>query len=456
MRTKNSRVDMLHGSLPINLLRFALPVILSGVLQLAFNAADVIVVGRCAGDTALAAVTSSSPLMGLLVNAQIGFSMGTNVVVSQALGRRDEDYVERAVHACILLGVIVGVTIGIIGFLITPTVLRLTQTPPTVIAEATTYLRIYFLGAPAQVMYNFGAAVLHGHGDSRRPMKFLLVSGVLNLLLNLVFVLGLDMGVAGVGWATAIAHWLSCLLVLRCLMSEDGCHRLDLLRLRMDAQVLSEVVKNGVPASMQAVLMSLSNVVVQSGINSFGDVVMAGSGASGNIEGFIWIAMNAFYQAGLSFTGNNLGAGRLDRVDRVMVHSTWMAGAVGIFGGAIAYLFGRQLLGIYTDSAQAVEYGMLRMMIVVLPYCLYGMADAVQGSIRGMGGAVLPMISGLVFLCGFRLAWMGTVFPQYRTLPVLYTCYPISWVLFLSVNLLCWWIIRGRVRAKAELKEEGE
>lgn len=449
MKTKDGRVDMLSGSLPINLLRFALPVILSGMLQLAFNAADVIVVGRCAGDTALAAVTSASPLMGLLVNAQIGFSMGTNVVVSQALGRRDEDYVERAVHVCILLGILVGAVIGVMGFLLTPTVLRMTQTPPTVVGEATTYLRIYFFGAPAQVLYNFGAAVLHGHGDSRRPMKFLLTGGALNLMLNLVFVLGFDMGVTGVGLATTIAHWTSCLLVLRCLMNEDGAHRLDLSRLRMDSQVLGRVVNIGVPASMQAVLMSLSNVVVQSGVNSFGDVVMAGAGASANIEGFIWIAMNAFYQAGLSFTGNNLGAKQLDRVDKVMIHSTWMAGAVGVIGSGVACLFGEQLLGIYTDSAQAVEAGMLRLLIVTLPYCLYGMADAVLGSVRGMGGAVLPMVSGLACLCGFRLAWMGAVFPKYRTQQVLYTCYPISWVLFLGLNLLCWWIIRKRIRTKA-------
>jgi len=443
---------MLQGSLPVNLLRFAIPVALSGVLQLAFNAADVIVVGRCAGDTALAAVTSSGPLMSLLVNAFVGFSMGTNVLVSQALGRRDEVYVERVVHACVLLGILLGVATGAVGLLLSPALLRVMDTPDTVIGEATLYLRIYFLGAPAQIVYNFGAAVLHGNGDTRRPMNFLIACGVINLLLNLLFVLGFGMGVAGVGWATSISHWLSCVLVLRCLMGESGCHRLDLQRLRMDGQVLRRVLSIGVPASLQAVLISMSNVVIQSGVNSFGDVVMAGAGASGNIEGFIWIAMNAFCQAALSFTGNNLGAKRLDRVDKVMVHCIWMAGAVGLLGGGTAYLFGRQLLGLYTGSAQAVEYGVRRMLITCLPYFLYGMSDAVLGSMRGMGWSVLPMISSLLCLCGFRLVWMITVFRQYHTQPVLYLCYPISWVLFLTVNLLCWWFIRSRVRAKVELE----
>lgn len=449
MKTKNERVDMLQGSLPVNLLRFAIPVLLSGVLQLAFNAADVIVVGRCAGDAALAAVTSSSPLINLLINTFIGFSMGTNVVVAQALGRKDEEYVERAVHACVLLGILLGMVVGAVGFFSTKALLRFMDTPETVMGEAVVYLRIYFLGVPALTVYNFGAAVLRGSGDSRRPMNFLIAGGVVNVLLNLLFVIGFDMGVAGVAWATAIANCLSCLLVIRCMMGENDCRHLDLRRLRMDRQVLGQVVRIGIPASLQTVLMSVSNVVTQSGINSFGDVVMAGSGASGNIEGFVWTAMNAFYQACLSFTGSNLGAKQLDRVDKVMAHCMWMAGAVGLIVGGGACLFGKQLLGIYTGSAQAVEHGLLRMYIICLPYFLYGVADVVLGSMRGMGRSVPPTISCLACLCAFRLVWMETVFRQYPTQPVLYLCYPISWGMVLAVNLLCWWIIRKRIRTKA-------
>jgi len=456
MGIKGKRVDMLQGSLPVNLLRFAIPVMLSGLLQLAFNAADVIVVGRYAGDAALAAVTSSSPLINLLINTFIGFSMGTNVVVAQALGRRDEDHVERAVHACVLLGILLGVTVGAVGFISATALLRFMDTPETVVGEAVVYLRIYFLGVPALTVYNFGAAVLRGSGDTRRPMNFLLVSGVVNVLLNLLFVIGFNMGVAGVAWATTAANCLACLLVIRCMTGENDCRHLDLRRLRMDRQVLGQVVRIGVPASLQSVLMSVSNVVTQSGINSFGEVVMAGSGASGNIEGFVWTAMNSFYQACLTFTGSNLGAKQLDRVDKVMAHCMWMAGAVGMIAGGGACLFGKQLLGIYTGSVQAVEYGLLRMYMICLPYFLYGMADAVLGSMRGMGWSVPPTISCLACLCAFHLVWMETVFRQNPTQPMLYMCYPISWGLVLAVNLLCWCFVRSRVRAKTEAERSGE
>lgn len=452
MRTKSNGVDMLQGPLPINLLRFALPVMLSGLLQLAFNATDVIVVGRCAGDTALAAVTSSSPLINMLINAFTGFAMGTNVVVAQALGRRDEKYVERAVHACVLLGVLLGVLIGGIGFVFAPALLRFMDTPDTVFHEAVVYLRIYFLGVPAMTTYNFGAAVLRASGDTRRPMNFLIVSGVVNLLLNLLFVVGFDMGVAGVAWGTFAANALSCLLVLRCLMRENDCRHLELSQLHMDGEILGQVLRIGTPASLQAVLMAMSAVVVQSGINSFGDVVMAGSGASGNIEGFVWTAMFSFYQACLTFTGSNLGAKQMERVDQVMGHCLWMVAAVGLLTGGATCLFGRPLLGLYTESAQAVEFGLVRMLIICLPYFLYGMSDVVIGSMRGMGWSVPPMISSLICLCIFRLIWMASVFPQHRTQTVLYLCFPISWGLLLAANLLCWWFVRNAVRKKVEFE----
>lgn len=452
MNLKRNPVTITEGPLPINILRFAVPVILSGLLQLTFNAADIIVVGRCSGDTALAAVTSSAPLINLLVNAFVGLSMGTNVVVAQALGRRDEDYVERAVQACVLLGILVGLGIGVVGFFTAPVLLRLMGTPDTVMGEAALYLRIYFLGVPAMTVYNFASAVLRGSGDTRRPMNILILCGAINLVLNLLFVLGFGMGVDGVAWATTAANALSCVLVMRCLAEESDCRHLELRRLRMDGEVLGEVVRIGLPASMQAVLMAMSNVVIQSSVNSFGDVVMAGSGASGNIEGFVWTAMNAFYQACLTFTGSNLGAKRLDRVDKVMVHCMWMAGATGLLLGGVTCLFGKPLLGIYTDSAQAVGHGMVRMLYVCLPYFLLGMADVVMGSMRGMGWSVPPMITVLLCTSVFRLVWIGTVFRQYHTEPVLYACYPISWVLLLVLHLLCWWFVRNRVRAKVEFE----
>lgn len=456
MDLKRSPVTMVEGPLPINILRFALPVMLSGLLQLTFNAADIIVVGRCSGDTALAAVTSSAPLINLLINIFVGLSMGTNVVVAQALGRRDETCVERAVHACVLLGILVGMGIGVIGFFGAPIILRLMDTPDSVMGEAVLYLRIYFLGVPVMTVYNFASAVLRGSGDTRRPMNILILCGALNLALNLVFVLGFGMGVEGVAWATTIANVLSCMLALRCLMGEDDCRHLDLRRLRLDWDVLKQVVRIGIPASLQAVLMSVSNVVIQSSINSFGDVVMAGSGASGNIEGFVWTAMNAFCQASITFTGSNLGARQMERMDRVMGHCMWMAGAAGLLLGGTVCLFGEQLLGVYTDSAQAVGHGMIRMLYVCVPYFLLGMGDVVMGSMQGMGWSVPPMITVLMCTSVFRLAWIATVFQQHHTEPVLYACYPISWVLLLTLHLLCWWFVRSRVRVKTELERSGE
>ena len=450
MSQRGHSVNILQGSLCTNLLRFALPVMLSGLLQLAFNAADVIVVGRCAGDTALAAVTSTSALINLLINAFVGLSMGTNVVVAQALGRWDEDYVRRAVHTCVLLGTLLGVGIGVVGFFAAPVLLGLMGTPTSVIGEATLYLRIYFLGVPAMTVYNFGAAVLRGSGDTRRPMLFLIVSGALNLVLNLLFVLGLGMGVDGVAWATTIAQLLSCVLVLRCLMGEEDCRHLDLRRLQLDREVLGQVVRIGVPASLQSILLALSNVVIQSSVNSFGDVVMAGAGASSNIDSFVWTAMNSFYQACLTFTGGNLGAGDLRRVDKTMWHCMWMAGASGLILGGAAYVFGRPLLGVYTSSAQAVEHGMIRSLFVCVPYFLLGMADVVMGSMRGMGCSLSPMISSLLCTCALRLAWISTVFRAYHTEPVLYACYPVSWGVLLLANLMCWLLARRRVFRKVQ------
>lgn len=455
MNTKRYAVNMTEGPLVRSILQFALPVMLSGLLQLTFNAADVIVVGRCAGDTALAAVTSSSPLINMLLNAFVGLSMGTNVVVARALGRGDEEYVERAVHSSVTLGILCGLVLGTFGFFAAPVILTYMGTPESVIGEAALYLRIYFMGVPFSMTYNLSSAVLRGSGDTRRPMKFLMVSGAVNLALNLVFVLGFGLGVAGVAIATALANGLSCFLVLRCLVGETGPQHLDFGRLGIRGEVLWHVIGIGLPASFQAVLVALSNVVVQSSINSFGDVVMAGSGASANIEGFVWTAMNAFYQACLTFTSRNLGNGRLDRVDKTLGHSLWLVVSVGFAAGGTACLLGPQLLGFYTNSAQAVEYGMTRMFIVCLPYFLLGMSDVLMGSMRGMGHSLPPMIASMLCMCGFRVVWVSTVFRWNPTLTMLCICYPLSWSMLLMIQFLNWLLVRRKVR-RQYLKKEGD
>ncbi len=457
MSADSRRVDMTSGSLVKNILRFALPVMLSGLLQLTFNAADVIVVGRCAGDTALAAVTSSSSLINMLLNIFVGLSLGSNVLIARSLGEQNHDRVVRGVHTSIALGLICGVGIGSVGLIFSPWILRLMGTPDTVMGEAVLYLRIYFLGVPASVLYNFGSSVLRASGDTRRPMRFLMTAGALNVVLNLWFVLGFGWGVAGVAVATTISNLLSCSLVIRCLIRENAPLQLDLHRLMLDRFVLVNVVKIGVPASLQGVLISMSNVVIQTAVNSFGDVVMAGSGASANIEGFVWTAMNAFYQACLSFTGRNLGAGKLRRVDHTALHCMWLAAAAGLLSGGLACLFGPELLGLYTDSAAAVEYGMNRMLLVCLPYFILGMADVLMGSMRGMGMSLPPMINAITFMVGFRILWINTVLRVWHTQTMLYINYPISWIMIFAAHWPCWFYVRRKVhrRQAGTLTEQG-
>ena len=455
MRGKNRLVDMTQGPLVPNLVRFAFPLLLAGLLQLTFNAADVIVVGRCVGDTALAAVTSSSPLINMLLGIFLGLSMGGNVVVARTLGREDRDGTERAVHTCIATGIWCGLLISALGLIFSPLLLRLMDVPDTVMGEAVLYLRIYFLGTPASVVFNFGAAVLRGNGDSRRPMWFLILSGAVNLALNLLFVIGFDWGVAGVAVATSVSNILSCVLVLRCLTHESGPLQLCWKQLRLDGPTLGSIVLIGIPGSIQATLVGLSNVVIQSAVNSFGDVFMAGSGASGNIEGFVWTAMNAVYQACLTFTSRNLGAGKHRRVTGTLWHCIWLVVVVGLGLGGIACLFGRELLGLYTRSPQALACGMERMLLVCLPYFILGISDVLMGSMRGMGQSVVPMINAITFMVGFRILWVNTVVRIYHIPVVLFAGFPLSWCALVLANFACWLFVRHRVFRQAEQSLRG-
>lgn len=455
-RSKYHNVIMTEGPLSINLLRFAIPIMLSGLLQLAFNAADIIVVGKFAGDTALAAVTSTSPLINLLVNLFTGLSMGSNVAVAQALGCGESERVKRTVHTSVLLGVIVGLLLGAFGFVVSPLMLGLMGTPQSVMDQAALYLRVYFIGVPFSVIYNLSAAVLSGSGDTRRSMYILMASGILNVVLNLIFVIFFDMGVAGVALATLLANLLSCIGVVYCLTQETGALHLNLRQLHLDREILGWVVRIGLPASCQSVVLSLSNVVIQSSINSFGDVAMAGSGAASNLQDFLWVALNAFYQACLTFVGQNLGAGKLERMDKVLVRCLGLVTLTGLIGGIGMWLFGTQLLGIYTNSPQAIEYGLVRMSYVGIPYFLFGVMDVLVGYMRALGWSVPPMIVSLVGLCGLRLLWVMFVFPLRPTLPTLYLCYVTSWVVCTVCHAVCLMFVRRKVREKvlAQIREE--
>ncbi len=447
-RTGHYEIDMCSGTLWSKILLFALPLMASSVLQLLFNAADVIVVGRFAGDASLAAVTSTGSLVNLLVNLFIGLSVGANVTVAHAIGSGDDIRTEKAVHTAVLLSLVSGVALGIFGALTSRQLLVWMSSPENVIDLSALYLRIYFLGMPASLAYNFGSALLRAGGDTRRPLNFLTIAGVVNVCLNLLLVIVFHLDVAGVAIATVISQYISAALVLRCLTHETGALHLDLKALRIDRETFLTIVQVGLPAGFQGVVFSLSNVVIQSSINSFGDVVMAGSGASANVESFVYVAMNAFHQACLTFTGQNYGAGKCDRVNRVLLWCQLFVVVTGVVLGNLVYLFGSQLLGIYTPSAQVIAQGLVRMKCVAVPYALCGVMDVMVGVLRGLGWSVVPMIVSVLGACGLRLLWVATVFQMVRTPQCLYLSYPVSWIVTGTVHILCFLLIRKKAYAK--------
>jgi len=449
MRNKHYEIDMLNGALAPKLLAFALPLMVSSIMQLLFNAADVIVVGRYAGDASLAAVTSTGSLVNLLVNLFMGLSIGANVTVAHALGHGDTDRTEKVVHTSVLLSLIGGVFLAIFGALACRTLLELMSSPENVIDLSALYLRIYFMGMPAMLFYNFGSALLRAGGDTQRPMFFLAIAGVVNVVLNLVLVIVFHLDVAGVAIATVISQVVSAALVLWCLMKEEGALHLDWKRLAIDKTIFFNIVRVGLPAGCQGIVFSLSNVVIQSSINSFGQTVMSGNGAAANIEGFVGIGINAFYQANLTFTSQNYGAGKLDRVDQVFGWTMLMGTVSALLMSGLAYLFGPQLLGIYSSNPDVIQMGMIRVIYVILPLFLNGMVDIVVGSLRGLGWSMAPMIVSVVGICGVRLVWIATVFQSVRTLECLYLSYPISWTITFLCHTACFLFLRHRVRSKA-------
>lgn len=443
---------MCSGPLWNKLLLFALPLMASSMLQLLFNAADVVVVGRFAGKEALAAVGSNTPLINLTINLFVGLSVGTNVVVARDLGAGRRDGVSGSVHTSITLALVSGVVMMVFGAVMARQLLVWTSSPTDVIDLSTVYLRIYFLGMPANMLYNFGAAVLRVWGDTQRPLYYLTAAGAINVILNLIFVIKLDMDVAGVALATIIAQYISAALVLRCLVRETGPLRLELKKLKLEWQVVRRILQVGLPAGFQGVLFSLSNVVIQSALNSFDDaVIVAGAAASANIEGFVYSAMNAFHQTALTFTGQNYGAAKCDRVDRVAGLCVGFAALTGLLLGNIAYFFGHTLAGIYAPGEAAViAEAVLRLGLICCPYFLCGVMDTMVGVLRGIGYSVVPMIVSLVGVCGLRLVWVALVFPVYHSPASLYFSYPVTWVITGAAHFLSFLLIRKRAYAKVQ------
>lgn len=434
-------IDMCNGPLFGKILLFSLPLMLSGILQLLFNAADMIVVGRWVGSDALAAVGSTGSLINLLVNVFIGLSVGANVLVARYFGAGQERELSDMVHTAVLISVICGVLLIFVGFFVAPSALLAMGTPKEVLGQSVLYIRIYFAAMPAMMLYNFGAAILRAVGDTRRPLYFLTAAGVINVVLNLIFVIGFSMGVAGVALATAVSQVISAGLVVRCLVRSDSAYRLDLKALRIVPHKLLMMMQIGLPAGLQGAIFSISNVLIQSSVNSFGATAMAGNSAAGNLEGFVYTAMNTLHQTAVSFVGQNYGAHKYKRIGRIAIICVGIVTAVGLVMGNGVYLAGRLLLHLYSPEEPVIAYGMKRLFYICCPYFLCGVMDTLVGCLRGMGHSVLPMLVSLTGACLFRIVWIYTIFSQNRSLDTLYISYPISWALTALVHLGCFLLI---------------
>ena len=447
---KKYEIDMCNGPILKKMLRFSLPLMCSSILQLLFNAADIIVVGRFAGDNSLAAVGSNTSLIGLLTNLFIGLSIGANVLAARYYGAKKEKELAETVHTAMLLSMISGLFLTAVGIIGAEFILKWMNTPEEVLDLAALYLRIYFLGMVATMVYNFGSAILRALGDTRRPLYYLAVAGVINVVLNLFFVIQLKMDVAGVATATVISQCVSAVLIVRCMQRAQGGIRLDLRRLRIHRDKLKKIMGIGLPAGFQGILFSLSNVAIQAAVNSFGNIVMAGNSAAANIENFVYFAMNAFYQAAISFTSQNMGAGKYERIHKITVRAQACAVVSGLVLGNLAYLFGHALLGIYTTSEVVIEAGMQRLAIVSCTYAICGIMDTMVGSLRGLGYSFTPMIVSLLGVCALRLVWIATIFQvdAYHTIEVIYWSYPVTWVLTASAHVLCYILAMKKLRRR--------
>ncbi len=436
-------INMCEGRILPKLLKFAIPLMLSSILQLMFNAADVIVVGRFAGDNSLAAVGCTGSLINLLINLFVGLSVGTNVMTARHYGAKQKTELHATVHTSIMIAICGGLLLTVIGTVFTKGILEIMGTPEPVLPLAALYLRIYFFGMLPNMLYNFGSAILRAVGDTRRPMYYLMIAGVINVVLNLLFVIVFKMDVAGVALATIISQTISAVLVLQCLIRSKSDIRLVLKQLKIDKRELKNIIRIGVPAGLQGCIFSLSNVVIQSSINSFGEIVVSGSSASSNLEGFVYVAMNAFHQAAIAFVSQNMGAGRYSRIGRVGICAVVCVTVTGLLLGRMELFFGEQLLGIYTTSPKVIEAGMARMRIIDSTYFLCGLMDVMVGILRGIGYSVMPMIVSLVGACGTRLVWIATVFQieRYHKVETVYISYTFSWLLTFAVHFICFLII---------------
>ncbi len=439
---------MCNGSILDKLISFSIPLMLSGILQLLFNAVDIIVVGRFTGSEALAAVGSTPALINVFVNFFIGISLGSNVLAARFFAAGKDKEMSETVHTAITLALISGVGMGIIGVLAAKGALMLMDTPDNVLNLSTLYMRIYFVGMPFFMLYNYGAAILRAVGDTKRPLLFLIISGSVNVVLNLIFVIRFHMGVAGVAIATVISQAISCVLVLRCLYRTESSYQLRFSRLGMKAKYVKQIFQVGVPAGIQSTIINFSNVLLQSSVNSFGSVAMAGYTAANNILGFLYVSINSVTQACMSFTSQNYAVRRFKRMDKILLECLGLTVAVSLVFGGGSYLFGSELMHIYTKSADVVACGVDIMLYTTVTYFLCGMMDLFPGALRGMGHSAVPMILSVIGTVGTRIVWIYLVFPYHRALDFLFISYPVSWLLTIIMQVICFYFVRKKEISK--------
>lgn len=435
--------DLTQGNLLIKMLKYSLPLMATGLLQVLYNASDMVVVGRFAGDFAMGAVGACGSLISLIVNAFISFSVGTSICVAHGIGAKRYDRVERCVHTSLFLGIVLGIIVGVFGFFMARPLLLLMGTPESILAEAVPYMKAYFVGVPACLIYNFLAAALRSSGDTKRPLIFLATAGVLNVVLNLVMVLVFHMGAIGVGIATSVAQYASAIMILVYMMRMEGPCKVNLKEIKVHRFELLEIVRTGLPASIQSMVFSISNVLIQSSVNAYGDIVVSGNTAASNIESFIYTAMNAIYQSTLTFVGQHVGAGKHERIKKIAVMAVIIVIVVGLGIGILCYVFHEQLLEIYKPGDSELQIairaaGTKRMQIITTTYFLCGIMEVLSGVIRGMGKSVLPMVVSIIGSCMLRIAWIFTVCPMFEgNIQVLYLAWPVTWVVTSTGHLVC-------------------
>jgi putative MATE family efflux protein len=446
MKNNKYEIDMCNGTIMDKLISFALPLMISGMLQLMFNAVDIIVVGRFTGSQALAAVGSTTALICTFTNLFIGVSLGANVLAARFYASGKTKEMSETVHTAILLALISGIAMSVIGILCARESLVLIATPDDIIGQAALYLRIYFLGMPFFMLYNYGAAILRAVGDTKRPLMYLIAAGTANAVLDLILVIIFKMGVAGVAIGTITSQFISCVLVIRCLCKTNTIYKLYISKLRIKKYYLIQILKVGLPAGIQSTVINFSNVLLQSSVNSFGEIAMAGYTAANNILGFLYVSVNSVTQACMSFTSQNYGVRKFKRMDKVLADCAILSIIVSVVIGGGSYLLGHQILGIYTKQEDVIQCGMEILSISTIPYFLCGLMDMIPGSMRGVGYSAVPMILSIIGTVGTRLVWIYGVFPEHRSLYVLFMSYPVSWGLTIVMQAICLVFVRRKIR----------